>query len=234
MRTRVPATTARSGRRSLRSLRQRTRWGGLGRPIDVLRSVAVAAVVAATWPAVTAPTAFGHGGVATLQVAVGRVNPGGTLDLLGDMTTEGHVDIQLVAPAEASVWLLGAVEADDEGHFRSFLIVPPDVPVGEYRVRAQMATEQATTSIVIAGLPIAGDEGQPLGQDEALAGSAASAAQSTVPAVVGSAPAPEVPATELGTNVPGILLAVAVALALALVLGTVLRSRGTTAGTSRR
>jgi hypothetical protein len=234
MRTRVLATTARPVRRSELSLRHRTRWGGLGRPIDIPGPIASAVVAAAVLVAVFVPSAFGHGGVPTLQVTAERVHPGGTLDLLGDMTTEGPVDIQLVAPAEADVWSLGSVEADYEGHFRSFLIVPADVPVGEYRVRAQMATEQATTSIVVAGPPIAGEDGQLPGQDEAFAGAAASAAGPTAQPVSGPASGVVQRTTPPGADIPTTLLVVAAVVALAVLLGTVLRSRGRPAGVTRR
>jgi len=215
-------------------LRHRERWGGLGRPIDGFGPLAVAVVMTAAWLVMVAPNAFGHGGAPTLQVAAERVNPGGTLDLLGDMTTEGRVDIQLVAPAEAYVWSLGSVEADHEGHFRLFLIVPAEVPTGEYHVRAQMATEQATTAIVIAGPPVAGEEGQPPGQDEALAGAAAPAVGPTAPVIAEPASGPVFPATPPGAHIPTMVLVVAAVVALALLLGTVLRSRGGVARTTRR
>lgn len=109
-----------------------------------------------------------HGGVPALQLGAERISPGGTIELLGDMTTEGTVDLRLVAGT--TVRSLGTADADYEGHFQVFVIVPADIPTGTYTVHAESAVERASAPLVVAGAPIGGEEGQLPGQDEARAG----------------------------------------------------------------
>jgi hypothetical protein len=109
-----------------------------------------------------------HGGVPTLQLGAERINPGGTIELLGDMTTEGTVELSLVGGT--TVRSLGNAVADYEGHFQMFVIVPVDIAAGRYTVHAESAVERASAPLVVAGPPLGGEEGQLPGQDEARAG----------------------------------------------------------------
>lgn len=157
-----------------------------------------------------------------MQLAAERVNPGGTLDLLGDMTTEGPAEILLIGPAEASAWSLGIVEAEYEGHFRAFLAIPVDVPPGEYRVRAQTATETATTSVLVAGPPVGGEEGQLPGQDESFAGVPTTGSASIAPVAV-----PTIQSDRPGADVKGTSAIIAVVVGLAILVGQLARWRST-------
>ena len=164
--------------------------------------------------------------MATLQLGSERVNPGGTLDLLGDMTAEGSVEITLVADADASTRLLGTVEADRDGHFRSFLTVPGDLAGGSYSVIARTATEEARAPIVIAGTQIAGEEGQQPGQDEAFVGGASPPPAGGSPAAIAATPRSLAPAQpSQPANQPMTVLVVAIAVTGAIFVGGVARTR---------
>ena len=149
--------------------------GGLGRPVGLMgaRSLRVGITLAtlAMWLVALAPAVQAHGGTATLQLPTPRVNPGGTLELLGDMTAEGPVELYLIA-ADSVVRSLGNANADAEGHFQAFIALPRDLPTGSYEVAARSAVDRATTRLVIDGIPVAvGDEGQLPGRDDIFAGS---------------------------------------------------------------
>lgn len=151
----------------------RTRRGGLGRPVGVSGTIraSVAAVALAGWLGVLAGTATAHGGTPTLQLNSDQVNPGGTIELRGDMTGDDPVELTLQA-GDGSTLTVGVVETDSEGHFVWPLAIPVDVAPGTYIVRVASPFEEATTRIVVAGAPLrpADDPGQPLGRDEARAG----------------------------------------------------------------
>jgi hypothetical protein len=168
-----------------------------------------------------------HGGVATLQLGSERINPGGTLELLGDMATEGSVEITLVAEADGSVLALGTVQADYDGHFQAFLAVPDELPNGSYVVRARAAIDEASAPIVIAGAQVAGEEGQLPGQDEALAGGIAAPAPGGSPAaaavVTPRSSAPSQPSQP--ADLPVTLLVVAIVVTGAIFLGGLARAR---------
>ena len=194
----------------------RNRRGGLGRPVAV--SVAIGALASL----LLAASASAHGGVPTLQVNTDRINPGGTVELRGDMTGDEPVELSLQA-GDGSTLALGTIETDWEGHFVAALTMPVDVAAGTYVVRVQSPFEEATTKIVVAGPPLAqAGAGQPLGRDEAFAGSIA----------VASAPAGQ-PATQwvppAGADstirVIGAVLVVALVLLVAFGMGRVARLR---------
>ena len=149
--------------------------GGPGRPVGLpgarLRALGVTIVASAIWLVALTPAVHAHGGTATLQLPTPRVNPGGTLELLGDMTGEGPVDLYLVAP-DGVVRSLGTATADEVGHFQAFIALPGDLPTGAYAVTVRTAVEVATSPLTIDGTPVSvGDEGQQPGQDDVFAGS---------------------------------------------------------------
>ncbi len=195
----------------------RTEWieqGGDRRPAglsgDRRRSLGVALAALAIWLVALAPAVDAHGGTATLQLPTSHVNPGGTLELLGDMTGDGPVDLYLIAP-DSVVRSLGSATADAEGHFQAFIALPSDLPTGSYEVAARSAIDQATSHLTIAGIPVpVGDEGQLPGRDDILAGSGAEPQATPVPAL------PIVDASVLGdAGSSGVDLVPLAALALA-------------------
>ena len=169
-----------------------------------------------------------HGGVATLQVGPERINPGGTLEVLGDMTTEGSVDITLVGVADGSIRSLGTVLADREGHFLAYLAIPGDLIGGDYSIRARSEVEEASAPIVVTGAAVGGEEGQLPGQDEAFAGVAPSIGVAPVGGQPGAATQPRSLAPAQPTppaSVPLIVLAIGGALVAAFGLGAIARRR---------
>jgi hypothetical protein len=152
------------------SWRHRVRRGGTRRPFALSRIIRRGGLWSvAVWLLFGLSTASAHGGVPTVQLDAERINPGGTIGVLADMTGQGAYEVLLVAPANAFARSLGTFEADYEGHVQIFLLLPADVAVGQYRIAARNADEEASAPIEIVGGPSAGEGGQPLGQDEAFA-----------------------------------------------------------------
>jgi hypothetical protein len=168
-------------------------------------------------------TAAAHGGIATLQAQPERLNPGGTVELTGDMTTEDLVELVLVADAGGGSLVLGTAMADYEGHFVVSFLVPAGVPVGGYRILARSIVDQADARIEVAGPPLVGEAGQLPGQDEALAGVQPSAGQAPGgnPLVNPLTPDPTNPPADLGLTA----LVVIIVVGLALGIGVVTRAR---------
>jgi hypothetical protein len=161
--------------------------GGHGRPVGLIgtrpRRIGVALAMLAIWLVALAAAAQAHGGTATLQLPTPRINPGGTLELLGDMTGEGPVDLYLIA-SDSVVRSLGSANADADGHFQAFIALPRDLPTGSYAVTARSAIDQATSRLIIDGIPVpVGDEGQLPGRDDVFAGSGVEPQATPIPAL---------------------------------------------------
>lgn len=201
----------------------RVRRGGLGRPIRMsgIGQRMPALVSALAWMLIVAGPASAHGGVPTLQLQGDRINPGGSLELRGDMTGDEPVAVSLQA-GDGSMLALGRIETDWEGHFATAVTIPPDVPAGTYIVRVTSPFEEATTRLVVGGPPLLPEAGgQPLGRDEALAGPVATSAPA------GQSAAQWTPPPD-GDSIPGVIgagVVVALVLVLAFAIGTVSRRR---------
>ena len=217
---------------------ERIRQGGFGRPV-VLRAaggrvVGWLVVLIGLWLVALVPVIEAHGGTATLQVPASRVNPGGTLELLGDMTAEGPVELYLIA-GDGLVRSLGTATADVAGHFQSYITLPADLPTGDYAVTARSAVDEAMNRLTIAGLPVpAGEDGTLPGQDDIFAGSTAGTPQtepisaSALP-IVGGTGAAGRPSETFGHPGPvglvEVLVAVVLAVGLAFGFGGIVRLR---------
>jgi hypothetical protein len=193
-------------------------------------------VLAAGWIVLLAlpVAALAHGGVASLQVVAERVNPGGTLELLGDMASEGPVDIAVAAEPDGTARSLGHVQADAEGHFQAFLTVPADLPSGTYAVLARAGAEEARSSVVVSGPPIGDEGGDQAGQDEPLVVSAPIPASQgpAAPAATldRSSPVP----TGTGADVGFVAIVGAIGLVAAPVIGAMARARSLPSPDSHR
>ncbi|MDO8483960.1 MAG: hypothetical protein Q7S35_03315 [Candidatus Limnocylindrales bacterium] len=145
----------------------------------------IGVLAAALTLAATSPVSA-HGGVATLQLGSERINPGGTLEVVGDMTTDGSIALILIADADGAARPMATLAAGDDGHFQAFVVIPGDVPEGSYTVSAGNGVDLTRAPIVIAGVRVPeGEQGQLPGQDEALAGA--------LPSGVAQATRPELP-----------------------------------------
>lgn len=170
-----------------------------------------------------ASIAAAHDGSPTLQVGAERVNPGGTLEVIGDLKAEGTVALTLVAGTGGTPRPLGTASADHDGNFQAFVIVPADVPAGSYSVRARSEVDEASVPILVGRVPETGaDDGRLPGQDEALAGTGASS--NAVPSIAVPV-APEPDAVETSVGVIPIALVVLVAVVLAFAIGTLAKAR---------
>jgi hypothetical protein len=80
--------------------------------------------------------AFAHSGEPRLEISVERISPGGTVELRGvDFDFEQSVTLSLIG---ANIEMpLNQVTADTEGLFTQSVLLPADLPVGEYNFRAQ-------------------------------------------------------------------------------------------------
>jgi hypothetical protein len=230
------ATTVLSDRRNqwfgdLITLHRHTRRGGHRRPVSHVpphhpRAAGLWIAAAFLWLSTGGVAA--HGGVPTLQLGSERINPGATIELLGDMTTEGAVELRLVSGT--TVRSLGNAVADHEGHFQVFVIVPLDIPTGSYTVLAESDIERTSAPLVVAGLPIGGEEGQLPGQDEARAGVLPVASGAAVEGGNGATSSME-DADAAPVNVWIALVVLVAAVIAALVFGTALRARSSRAET---
>lgn len=177
--------------------------------------------MAIAWFLSMASTAAAHDGSPRLQLGADRVNPGGTLEVIGDLKTEGAVEVALATGEGGAARLLGTIWADHDGHFQAFVTVPADVSTGSYSLWVRSGVEEATVVISVAGSPVlAGDEGQPPGQDEARA--ATVTASDVVPSIVAQ-PAPDPAVAEPSVGIIPAAIAILIAIGLALGIGTVAR-----------
>ena len=82
------------------------------------------------WPA------YAHGGEPRLEISVERVNPGGVMEVRGvDFDYDEPVALSLMR----SQIQISSIEitADGEGVFTQIIVLPADLPVGEYNFRAK-------------------------------------------------------------------------------------------------
>lgn len=175
----------------------------------------------------TIAAANAHGGVATLQLSSERTNPGATIEVIGDMTTDGSVILTLIAAGDGAVRPLATLLVVDDGHFQAFVELPSDLPGGSYTVTAANGLDFASAPLVITGPAVAGgEEGQLPGQDEAFVGAGPSAV------APGAGASDVVPPRQLvpegsgpAASVPQAFLVAVLAFVVALALGATVRIR---------
>jgi hypothetical protein len=117
--------------------------------------------------AATATSVTAHGQV-TLQLGAERIEPGGSIEVRGDLGTGEVFEVALVAKADGSRRVIGTIPAIEEGHFQSYVTLPADVTAGDYLVEVAVDSTVARAPLTIAGVPIlpggeAPDRDEPLG-----------------------------------------------------------------------
>jgi hypothetical protein len=65
----------------------------------------------------------------------------------------------LISVTDGSRRLLGTIPAVEEGHFQANVIVPADVPLGDYLLEAGVQNVAIRAPLSIAGTPIVGEGG---------------------------------------------------------------------------
>jgi hypothetical protein len=80
--------------------------------------------------------ALAHGGEPRLEISVERINPGGVMEVRGvDFDYDEPVVLSLMR-SEIQIPLVEVI-ADGEGVFTQIIVLPADLPTGEYNFRAR-------------------------------------------------------------------------------------------------
>lgn len=99
----------------------------------IYRSFLVCAFIVTICLAGVSPT-FAHGRTPRLEISTERLNPGGVLDIRG-VEFDYEELVTLFLERRGIVVSLGEITADLEGIFIHTIVLPSDLPVGEYIVR---------------------------------------------------------------------------------------------------
>lgn len=95
----------------------------------------------------SAQPALAHGGEPRLEISVERINPGGVVEVRGvDFDYDEPVVLSLMR-SEIQIPLV-EVTADGEGVFTQIIVLPTDLPAGEYNFRARSDHHLVTSAIV--------------------------------------------------------------------------------------
>jgi hypothetical protein len=136
------------------------------------------------------PTAFAHG-EETLELGAERVQPGGSVEVRGDLGAGQRFAVSLISRIDGSRRAIATIAATEEGHFDAYVTVPPDLRAGDYvlEVTAQEVADPAAARapIAIVGSPVE-SEGERPDQAEGLLGPAASGITVGEPAAAGARP----------------------------------------------
>jgi hypothetical protein len=169
-----------------------------------------------------------------LQLGADRIQPGGAIEVRGDLGTGEAFEVALVSKLDGSRRVIATIPAVEEGHFQTYVTVPADVPTGDYLLEVAVDLTVIRAPLAIAGTPITGSGEEGSGPDhDPLVGPMPTGAGAGV--VAGSSAAPNAPAASdlRGTRSPldgaSILagaLAAAVVLLAALRLGARRRASG--------
>ncbi len=89
--------------------------------------------------------ASAHSGEPRLEISLERINPGGTVEIRGvDFDFEESVTLSLIS---TNIEIpLNELTTDVEGIFTQSVVLPADLPVGEYNFRAQTDHEVVMSS----------------------------------------------------------------------------------------
>ena len=91
-------------------------------------------------------SAAGHGAV--LRLAAGAVAAGDSLAMTGEGLGSRDT-IALVLEGAAGRFPLASVPGDSQGRFAATVLIPPEVPAGEYRVVATGGHDRAAASLLV-------------------------------------------------------------------------------------
>jgi hypothetical protein len=125
----------------------------------------MAMTVAALVIVIAAP-AFAHGEL-IFQLGAERIEPGGSVEIRGDVGAGTSVEIVLIGKSDGSRRSLGTLADFEDGHFQGYVTIPADVAVGEYLLEAGTESIAVRAPLVVAGAAIVGGGERP-GQDEPL------------------------------------------------------------------
>jgi hypothetical protein len=155
------------------------------RPVLAASLLGLLAVLAAGLPA----TAHGED---TLQLGAERIQPGGSIEVRGDLGSGEAFAVSLISGIDGSRRVITTIAATEEGHFQSYVTLPTDVPAGDYLLEVAVDGEEVRGPLTVAGSPFGGEEGAGPEQEEGLLQPLPSAFGAGVgpgPVARGSAPA---------------------------------------------
>ena len=99
----------------------------------IYRTLIVCAIILAFCLS-SVPPAFAHGRTPRLEISSERMNPGGVLDIRG-VEFDYEELVTLYMERQGIVVSLGEINANLEGIFIQTIVLPSDLPAGEYTIR---------------------------------------------------------------------------------------------------
>ena len=101
------------------------------------------------------------------QLGAERIQPGGSVEIRGDVGAGTSVEIVLIGKTDGSRRSLGTLADFEDGHFQGYVTIPADVAVGEYLLEAGTESIAVRAPLVVAGSAVI-EGGERPGQDEPL------------------------------------------------------------------
>jgi len=109
--------------------------------------------------AVVARGAAAHGEL-VLQLGTERIQPGGTVEVRGDLGTGERFEIALISKANGSRQTLGTAPATEEGHLLVNVVIPATIATGDYLLEVGVDSIAMRAPLTVAGQPIATEGGE--------------------------------------------------------------------------
>lgn len=104
------------------------------------------------------PRASAHGRTPRLEISAERMNPGGVLDIRG-VEFDYEELVTLYMERQGIVVSLGEINADLEGIFIQTIVLPADLPAGEYTIRGVTEHHDVLSPIFSVQGPAISNEG---------------------------------------------------------------------------
>lgn len=105
------------------------------------------------------PSASAHGRTPRLEISAERMNPGGVLDIRG-VEFDYEELVTLYMERQGIVVSLGEINADLEGIFIRTIVLPADLPAGEYAIRGVTEHHDVLSpTFTVQGSPISNEGG---------------------------------------------------------------------------
>ena len=103
--------------------------------------------------------ALAHGTEPRLEISVERISPGGIVELRG--VDFDYDELVVLSLTRSTIQIpLNEVTADAEGTFTQVIVLPADLPIGEYNFRARSEHHMVLSpTINVWGAPVENNEG---------------------------------------------------------------------------
>lgn len=170
---------------------------------------------------------FAHGDDARIEISSERLNPGGVLDVRG-VGFEPEAEITLTLVGSQVEVPVGAMVADEEGHFHMTFPLPVDLAEGTYVIRGTSQDGHAIDSPQLAiwgSADLGSADGEPRAEDDGLLAPMPTVGVGVPTPLMSSAPPVESSLPDESSPIPYTWLALAVGIAVASILIVVLKKR---------